>query len=963
MTPQRSLLLSAILVALSSSLTACGGGGSNVKEAPPASTVVQPPSPSTPPAPTPEAPPVVESPSPSTPPVTPPAPTLPPVTPPKVDPIYRSHLDPTRVTQAQAKGLTGAGVKLGMIDSGVNEANPALHNKVVASMATSTDPNTDLHDPVGHGSIIAQLMVGDQVGRFTGGVAPNADLYLGRTVGLNGMIWHPSDAMAWMAGNRVQIVNNSWNTNSFINPDNPVFSYNDGMLAASADVIANNGLIVFATGNNGKAQPGEMAVLPHQRPELEKGWLAVAAVGLDGITNGTPGDQLEPYSNACGWAKNWCLVTPGTVFTLLPTAQNVEDMSNYGTSMGTSAAAPQVSAAAALVWEAYPWMTNDQVRKALLSTTTDLGEAGVDEVYGYGLMNAEKAVNGLASFEWGTETLTVTSGYYEFNNGIRGTGGVVKEGQGTLSLTANNTYQGDTVVNQGVLGIVGSVASNVQTTPTGTLFLSGSIDGNLSNNGRVRSVGGTVNGSWTQGSTGHLEAFLGEQSTVTGTFAAAGKLTVLGTANNAYVVQGTETLLTAGAVTGTFDTTEFASGLFLSGTFRQTATAVEVDVVQTAPSSLAIMNATPMGTSSAEQLGQAFAVGNRMVAATAAGTSSRALDAQQGFLASLASLQAIADPDQAIAAANTVSGQWRAMAASALLATQQAQDATAFNRTGTLAAMEAGSFFSVSRNASTFSPAGWATTQVDTNDVVGGADVDVGKARLGALIHSSQGDMVFGDQLGRYRINTDSLGLYGRYALTSDWRVMGQVRFGRGKLDGDREVSVGLAPGNVHSLQRYDQWAAAVRLERGFETAAGTWVAYAGASHYSQTQDASEDVGTTGFERGTEKASFAATSAQLGGQFQANALALNNGWSFAWSAGAEYAHRHDHDALTLSSYYLVDRDYVGDLNGTQVGQDVVRGFLDARFTHRNASLFLRADGATGDEVRSWGMEAGVKLHW
>ena len=970
MTPQRSILLSAILVSLTTSLTACGGGGSgsNVKQTPADPVVVNPTPPANPNPPSDPTPPANPNPpSDPTPPADPnpptdPTPPVPPVvTPPPVavNPIYRSHLDPTGATQAQAKGYSGAGVKLGLVDSGVNESNPALKNKVVAAMATSNDPNAAPNDPVGHGSIVSQLMVGDARGLFTGGIAQNADLYVGRSVGPYGYLWQASLAVDWMADNHVQVVNNSWNTNYYVDPTNPSFSYKDDFLAAAAKVVANNGLMVFATGNQGNQQPGEYAVLPHQLPELEKGWLAVAAVAVGGINGGQEANTLESYSNACGWAKNWCLVAPGTVFTFMPDAS--DDNYVYGTSSGTSVAAPQVSAAAALVFEAYPWMTNDQVRKTLLGTATDLGATGVDEVYGYGLLNVDKAVNGLASLEWGTETLNVTSGYYAFGNSISGVGGLTKEGTGTLTLTAANTYQGDTLVNQGVLGITGSVASNVLTAAQGTVFLSGQINGNLNNEGRVRSVSGVVSGNWTQGENGHLEAFLGEKSTVGGTFFADGKLTVLGAAKNDYVIQHTETLVTAAAVTGAFETTEFASGLFLSGTFRQTATSVEVDVVQNAPTTMSIMNATPQGTSSAQQLEQAFAVGNRIVAATAAGTPGT--ETTNGYLASLATLQTIAEPTVAVAAANAISGQGRALAASALLASQQAADAIAFNRSGTLADLDAGTFFSVSRNESTFSPNGWTSTRLTTNDVTGGADVDVGNARLGALVQSSNGDLVFGDGLGRYRLNTDTLGLYGRYALNDDWRVMGQARFGRGKLEGNRDVAVGMNAGNVASLQRYEQWAAAVRLERGIEVGAGTWVAYVGASHYSQTQGASEDVGTTGFERGTQATTFASTGTQIGGQFQANPVSIGEGWAFSWSAGAEYAHRHDHDALAIQSYYLVDRGLVGTLNGTQVGQNVARGFLDARFVHRSTSLFLRADGATGDDTKGWGVEVGAKLHW
>jgi len=152
-------------------------------------------------------------------------------------------------------------------------------------------------------------------------------------------------------------------------------------------------------------------------------------------------------------------------------------------------------------------------------------------------------------------------------------------------------------------------------------------------------------------------------------------------------------------------------------------------------------------------------------------------------------------------------------------------------------------------------------------------------------------------------------------------------------------------------------------LEKGFQITAGTWVAYAGISHYSQTQKASEDAGSTGFERGSQAATFAATGSQVGGQFAANPISLNQDWTFSWSAGTEYAHRHDHDALTLNSYYLVDPSSVGELNGTQVGQNTWRAFADARITRNAVTAFLRADAAKGNDVRGWGAEAGVKLSW
>jgi subtilisin family serine protease len=73
---------------------------------------------------------------------------------------------------------------------------------------------------------------------------------------------------------------------------------------------------------------------------------------------------------------------------------------------GTSMATPHVAAVAALVWSAFPAATNVQVRDALASTALDLGTAGRDVYYGFGLVQAKAAYDKLAG---GTPTGTVMS--------------------------------------------------------------------------------------------------------------------------------------------------------------------------------------------------------------------------------------------------------------------------------------------------------------------------------------------------------------------------------------------------------------------------------------------------------------------------------------------------------------------------------------------------------------------------
>lgn len=69
--------------------------------------------------------------------------------------------------------------------------------------------------------------------------------------------------------------------------------------------------------------------------------------------------------------------------------------SSYEAWDGTSMATPHVSAVAALVWSAFPTLSNVEIRNALTATAQDLGAAGRDVYYGFGLVQAKAAIDSL----------------------------------------------------------------------------------------------------------------------------------------------------------------------------------------------------------------------------------------------------------------------------------------------------------------------------------------------------------------------------------------------------------------------------------------------------------------------------------------------------------------------------------------------------------------------------------------
>ncbi len=134
-------------------------------------------------------------------------------------------------------------------------------------------------------------------------------------------------------------------------------------------------------------QPITLNLFVHQTPQLELadpiGSLATPGDARDALTVGAVNwrnNQLEPFSSqgptADGRQKP-DLVGPDGVSNAVYAPQEF---------YGTSAAAPHIAGAAALVWSAYPQATAQEIRDFLIANTVDLGSAGPDNETGAGLL-------------------------------------------------------------------------------------------------------------------------------------------------------------------------------------------------------------------------------------------------------------------------------------------------------------------------------------------------------------------------------------------------------------------------------------------------------------------------------------------------------------------------------------------------------------------------------------------------
>lgn len=504
-----------------------------------------------------------------------------------------AQLSITNTYAAQKQGYTGSGITIGIVDSGIMPKNPAVAGRVIQQII-DVDPsqnNVNIPDVVGHGTWVAEIAAGASFGQFAGGIAPGTNLVGARIIDDNAPDDNGSsppsqvttaDAQflqsvtGQMISSNVQVMNNSWGG---ITWDTTNSALNQAFDAAYADFVEkHNGLVVFAAGNDSQANPSTIAALPTVANDaaLQQGWLVVAA-----LNSNTP-TQLDSYSNRCGIAMNYCLAAPGDVIVLDKDTLASTTNPTYYIVEGTSFAAPQVSGAAALVWQAYPYFSNALVAQTLLGTATPLGGSQPNPTFGYGVLNVGAAVNGPGRFNWGTVTVGF-SGNSSWNNPISGTGGLTMNGPGTLYLTQPSSYTGSTQAQGGKLSAV-SLTSPVTIASGGTLLIQKSIVGSVNNGGvLVLNGGGSVSltGNYAQ-SGGRIAVSLGSALMVSGTATLTGspQLYVFG-ANSGYTMSShTVVLNAAGGLSGTFSTLNTAPTVTLTATIGYDADDAWLNVTQ-----------------------------------------------------------------------------------------------------------------------------------------------------------------------------------------------------------------------------------------------------------------------------------------------------------------------------------------------------------------------------------------------
>lgn len=190
------------------------------------------------------------------------------------------------------------------------------------------------------------------------------------------------EGIRYAADNGAKVINMSLgsSTSAGINTS----SYNYALNLNSTIVVSagNSGLACLPVSGSLEGQCNFPAALPwlsgnESMLTQAGGWIVVGSVDSNNI--------ISSFSNKAGVTKSNYLMAPGEAI-----QSTYKDGMGVMTS-GTSIAAPYVSGAMALMYEKYPFLNGKQLSEIFFSTATDLGAAGVDDIYGNGLINVGKA--------------------------------------------------------------------------------------------------------------------------------------------------------------------------------------------------------------------------------------------------------------------------------------------------------------------------------------------------------------------------------------------------------------------------------------------------------------------------------------------------------------------------------------------------------------------------------------------
>ena len=273
---------------------------------------------------------------------------------------------------AYAAGWTGRGVRVALVDCGVERRKADLGRNLSRESADILPVRlAHLSDP--HGDWVAEPLGSRLDGAGIVGVAYRATLLEIRADmdgGYKGecAFW-PSDiarALDYAVDHRAQVV---------VLPLQAQHALGPRFEAALGRVVQSGAVVVVAAGNDTLASPAWPALYAAD-PRFAAGMLVAGAAGYDGL--------ITAWSNRAGAARARFVLAPGEWIL-------TDCEARCAFASGTSFAAPFVAGAVALMLEAHPELTGAQAAERVLAAARPLGPPGSEAIYGRGMLDLSRA--------------------------------------------------------------------------------------------------------------------------------------------------------------------------------------------------------------------------------------------------------------------------------------------------------------------------------------------------------------------------------------------------------------------------------------------------------------------------------------------------------------------------------------------------------------------------------------------
>jgi serine protease len=314
-----------------------------------------------------------------------------------VDPLRSAQwgLAAINAPQAWAKS-TGRGVIVAVIDTGIDLTHPDLRHKLVRG-ANFVTPGTAPQDDNGHGSHVAGIIAAStNNGIGIAGIAPDARLMPVKVLDkdASGDAATIAKGIRYAADHGARVLNLSLTEDVALGQLATGTGQNSVVASAIEHAWRKGAVVIFAAGN----QTAPLCSPPGDHVHA----ICVGAVDRNARrTWFSQGDGTMRYAFLCAPGGSGLSTDPVGVGSVDNDGENILSTVGQGTEhdsrhtgyvsmAGTSMAAPMVSGVAALL--VARGLKSAQVVQRLLNRAVDVGAPGRDPVYGYGLLDAVRAL-------------------------------------------------------------------------------------------------------------------------------------------------------------------------------------------------------------------------------------------------------------------------------------------------------------------------------------------------------------------------------------------------------------------------------------------------------------------------------------------------------------------------------------------------------------------------------------------